>query len=601
MEDKRRDIILRFAALFVVICIGFIAVIWKIIVIQHVEADHWLSYDKYKTCEKVIDAKRGDILDKDGNLLATSLPQYAIRMDTRVEALRQHNGQLFYQYVDSMAEGLSLVIGDKSASQYRQLMVQAYRNRKKYVKLYNGSINYLQKKQLQQVPLISQGAVKSGIFFEERHQRCKPFGSLSARTIGNTFGDGGHGRYGLEYSFDSYLVGQTGLATVRPVAGYQEPVVTQEAVPGYNIETTLDVSLMDICENALRKKVERWEADWGCCILMETETGKILALSNLDRTSEGNYIEGQNHAVWRVEPGSTFKTYALMAAIDDGKIDLYDTVSVTAATWYYGNAPHTDSHPKDTVYTVRSALAISSNIALAKIITRSYDGDASKFVNKLQKMGVCDSVYSEIPGFQNPLIRIPKDDAVTMSKMSYGYSVELTPLQIIMFYNGIANNGKMVRPYLVSRIMNGNKVVEEFETEVVKSSLCSKSTLEDIKLGLHDVVWDNDLPGTASIRKYDKVPKAQSQLVSIAGKTGTAQLREHGRYCKTKHRMTFVGYFPEENPKYTCLCMIEHPKFYPGYDAGMECGSAVREIAEKTMIYAGHYTIQNGKKIYDFK
>lgn len=600
MEDKRRDIILRFAALFVVICIGFIAVIWKIIVIQHVEADHWLSYDKYKTCEKVIDAKRGDILDKDGNLLATSLPQYAVRMDTRVEALRQNKGQLFYQYVDSMAEGLSQVLGDKSAAQYRQLMVKAYRNREKYVKIYNGSINYLQKKQLQQVPLISQGAVKSGIFFEERHQRCKPFGSLGARTIGNTFSDGGHGRFGLEFSFDSYLEGHPGLAIVRPVAGYQEAVVTKEAVPGYNIETTLDVYLMDVCETALRKRVERWEADWGCCILMETETGKILALSNLDHTPEGNYIEGQNHAVWHVEPGSTFKTYALMAALDDGKVKLYDTVSVTAAPWKYGDAPHVDSHPKDTVYTVRSALAISSNIALAKIITRSYDGDASKFVKKLQKMGVCDSVYSEIPGFQNPLIRVP-DDAVTISKMSYGYSVELTPLQIIMFYNGIANNGKMIRPYLVSRIMNQDKVIEEFGTEVVKNSLCSKSTLEDIKLGLHDVVWDNNLPGTASIRKYDKVPKAQSQLVAIAGKTGTAQLIKNGHYCKDKHRMTFVGYFPEENPKYTCLCMIEYPKFFPGYDAGMECGSAVREIAEKTMIYAGHYTIQNGKKIYDFK
>lgn len=600
MQDKQRNIIWRFALLFGAVLIGFIAVIVKIIILQYFERDQWesIAADQIRP-NQIVEATRGNILDKDGNLLATSLPQYTIRMDTRVEALHQKNGELFYQYVDSISAGLSAIIGDKSASEYKQMMVNAYHgktNKQKDIKLSSKRLNYLQKKQIQQLPLVCRGVYKSGITFEEMHQRNKPFGSLASRTIGTIFGDGGHGSAGLEKQFDNYLTGQDGVANIQRVAGHYEPVTVKEAVNGYDIETTLDVNLMDICEAALRQRVEMRQADWGCCILMETGSGKIRAISNLDRTSDGRYLEMRNHAVSRVEPGSTFKTIALVAAMDDGKVGLYDTVSVSRNGWDFGVAHHTDSHPKDTVYTTRSALAISSNIALAKIITRSYDKKASKFVDKLRRMGICDSVYSEIPGSQPPRIDVPKD-AVTLSKMAYGYSVELTPMQILTFYNGIANDGKMIRPYLVTRILNKDEVVEEFHTEVLKSSMCSRGTLEDIRLALHDVVWDDRL-GTASVSPWGQ-KKAQSDLVAIAGKTGTAQLFHHGHYHNREHRMTFVGYFPEENPKYTCLCMIEHPQ--APYDAGMDCGYVVREIAEKTMVYAGHYTIKNGEKVYEIK
>ena len=364
---------------------------------------------------------------------------------------------------------------------------------------------------------------------------------------------------------------------------------------GYDVHTTLDANLIDICETELRKRLEHTRADWGCVALMDVHTGEIKAISNLDRGSNEEYYELANHAVIHMEPGSTFKTISLMAALDDGKISFGDSIEVEKDGWWYHKQRHRDAHPADTTYSIRQALAVSSNIALAKIVTNSYNGSARKFVKKLKSIGLCDSVDYTIPGAQQALITIP-NDTVTLAKMAYGYSVELSPLQMLMFYNGIANGGKMVSPLFVKEIRNQGEVVERFENTVVKSSLCSKETLAEIKECLHDVVWDNDL-GTASVNPWGS-RKAQSALVSIAGKTGTAQVLEGG-YQNTKHRISFVGYFPEENPQYSCICVIHGPKW--PYDAGLDCGSVVRNIAEKTMAYAGEYVIDDGKLVMKVK
>ena len=460
----------------------------------------------------------------------------------------------------------------------------------------------MEMKEIQQLPLIKRGVYKSGITFDNQHRRVKPFGSLASRTIGSIYGDGGYGNAGLEKQFDKELAGHNGISTRQRVGGRWENITVKEEEDGIDVVTTINTDLQDIVETALRERLEMVQGDWGCCILMETQNGHIKAISNLDRGKDGTYAEMMNHAVTRVEPGSTFKTIALMAALDDNKIKLDDTIKVYRDGWMYlGKSKHTDSHPKDTIYTVRSALAISSNIALAKIITRAYDGNAEKFVRKLEKMNLRDSFYSEIPGADGPRIQIP-EDAVTISKMAYGYSVELSPMQIIAFYNGIANNGKMVRPMLVTELRKDGMTLKEFRTETIKSSMCRKSTLNDIKLCLHDVVWDNKL-GTASVRKWGNTIvayKAQSDLVHIAGKTGTAQMFIPRRgYSGKNHRMTFVGYFPEENPQYTCLCMIENPKNYPLYDAGFDCGNVVRQIAEKTIAYSDCYDIVEGNLLLE--
>ena len=592
MSDEQRNTVWRFAMIFIVILLGFVAVLGKIIYIQAVEREAWLKVaEKQVPTNKPILATRGNILDCNGRLLASSMPQYYMYMDTRVPALHDNKGALFTQHIDSLAADLATIVGDKSQAEYKARITNAYRRGEKRLRVCDHRINYLQRQALLQNQLIKKGKYKSGIFFEDQHRRIKPYGILASRTIGGIYGEGGGGNSGLEKRFDEELRGEDGMSSIQKIGGRYESVTVEEAKDGLDIVTTIDANLQDIVEHTLMAKTAERNAQWGCAILMETQTGYIRAIANIDRSKDGEYYEAQNHAVQRVEPGSTFKTIALVAALDDGKIEIDDTVSVSRQPWKYFTVKHTDAHPMDTLLTVRSALAVSSNIALAKLITRSYEGSAKKFVRRIEKMGLMDSIYCEIPGADKARIDVPRD-TVTLSKMSYGYSVELSPMQILMFYNAIANNGRMVRPMLVTAIQQNGEVEKSFRTETVKSSICSNRTLRDIKGALHDVVWDEHL-GTAAAKKWSR--KAQSKLVSIAGKTGTAQLfvRGHG-YSARRHRITFVGYFPEENPRYTCICMIEDPKF--PYDAGMDCGSAVRVIAEKTMAYTGCYVWKDGEK-----
>ena len=595
MSDEQRNTVWRFAIIFIFILIGFFAVLGKIIYVQTVERDEWLKVaEKQVPTVRPIAATRGNILDCNGRLLASSMPQYYMYMDTRVPALHEKNGALFHAHIDSLAKDLATIVGEHTLAEYKTRIVHAYLKGEKRLKVCDHRINYLQRQALLENSLIKKGKYKSGIFFEDQHRRIKPYGILASRTIGGIYGEGGHGNSGLEKRFDDELRGEDGLSNIQKIGGRYESVTVEEAKDGLDVLTTIDANLQDMVENALLAKVTEKNAKWGCCILMETQTGYIRAVANLDRGEDGKYYEAQNHAVQRVEPGSRFKTIALLAALDDGKIDIDDTVSVSRTPWKYFTVKHTDAHPMDTVLTVRSALAVSSNIALAKLITRSYEGSAKKFVRRIEKMGLMDSVYCEIPGADKVRIDVPRD-TVTLSKMSYGYSVELSPMQILMFYNALANNGKMMRPMLVTAIQQNGENVKTFRPQVVKSSICGKRTLRDIQSALHDVVWDDHL-GTAAKRQWSR--KAQSNLVSIAGKTGTAQLYipRHG-YSGKHHRMTFVGYFPEENPRYTCICMIEDPQ-YP-YDAGMDCGSLVRVIAEKTMAYTGCYIWKKGERVLD--
>lgn len=604
MSDKTKTTIILFAVIFIFISVGFGMVVAKIFYIQTVERDKWeqLSGENRTNSTRSIPARRGNIYDAEGRLLASSIPQYNIHMDTRVEALHQGGDTLFWQYVDSISDGLSQIIGDKSPEEYRQRIITAFRGRsvrERDIRLTSVRVSYTQKKEIEELPLIRRGYYKSGIYFRDVNRRSKPFGSLGSRTIGSIYGDNGHGNAGIEKQFDRYLCGKDGESRLERVAGHWQYTPIREAESGADVHTTLDANLMDICESSLRKQISKNQADWGCVVLMEVATGEIKAMCNLDLDEEnGQYYESANHAVIRVEPGSTFKTISLMAALDDNKLDITDSIEVWKKGWKYYSSSHIDAHPADTIYSIRQALAVSSNIALARIVTEGYDGSAKKFVNKLNNMGLKDSIDFIIPGAQQALITIP-DDTVTISKMAYGYSVELSPLHMLMFYNGIANNGKMITPVLVKKVCNGEKILEEYETSVVRSRLCNSSTLKDIKSCLHDVVWDNDL-GTASVNPWG-MRKAQSTLVSIAGKTGTAQIKGPQGYSKSRHRMSFVGYFPEENPQYSCICVIHGARNRGYYDAGMDCGSVVRNIAEKTMAYTNEYIIHGGELIFEQK
>lgn len=605
--NGQRSLIMRFIVIFFLITLCYILVIGKICHIALADGDKWRKVAARQEPVRVdIKANRGNILDCNGNLLASSMPQYHVYMDTQIEAFRQENGRWFLRNLDSIAIGLSQVVGDKSAEEYRKLITNGYYAKNTRLELTKKQIDYIQKQKLEAIPIVYKlpnksedpknfqhltlkNKYKSGVIFEDLYSRIKPFGMLASKTIGDVQKSTGKASKGIEQAFDEQLRGTNGRGLQQRKGGIRVVEPTQKAVDGIDVVSTIDIELQDIVETLLLDAVQEGEEEWGCCILMEVKTGEIKAIANLDRSKAGNYYEGMNHAVVKIEPGSTFKTVALMAALDDGKIDIDDTVRVFRNGWRYFNTNIIDAHKRDTVYDVRSALAASSNIALARIITHAYEGSAKKFVNRIGKIGITDSVYCELGGDQ-AWIPVPKD-TVTLSKMSYGYSVELTPLQILMFYNAIANDGKMIRPYLVKALQKDGETIKEYDTEVIKGSICSSRTLRDLKGALHDVVWDNHL-GTASNNGYGQ--KAQSKKVPIAGKTGTAQIHD-GNYTNQRHRMSFVGYFPEDDPQYTCICVLHNPRV-GSHDAGAKCGTVVRKIAERTMAHTGCYILEDGEK-----
>ena len=602
MSDTQRNTIIRFAIIYTVIAIGFLAVLIKIGVTQTIDRKQLLAIaSRQVSRNETIPASRGNIFDCSGRLLAGSAPQYYIYMDTRVPALSDNDNLLFNKYIDSISDGLSNLFQDRTAAQYKQTITNAFYKGNGRLRIYPKRITYSQLKELKALPLFNQGSMKSGLIVESRYQRIKPFGSLASRTIGSIYGETGKGNSGLEMQFEEYLHGKDGQKTIQMVDGRVVSVEDEDAIDGMDIITTLDANLQDVVESQLRQTLNRLDADWGCCILMEVKSGKVRAMSNLGRTAEGNYIEDKNYAVSRIEPGSTFKTYALMAAMDDGKVSIDDTIDVEKGLWYYEKAqrPIRDSHIyKDkqgnplavTRFTVKEVLATSSNVGLAKIVTSAYEKKASKFVDKLDKMGVRETVPFDIPGTQQPKIDDP-NDGETLARMAFGYYVELPPIDILMFYNAIANNGKMIRPYIVSEIQKDGITHKRFSSSTVSSSICKSSTLRDIRECLEAVVWDNKF-GTASVNPWG-MRKAQSDIVHIAGKTGTAQvLEKNGKYNPHHHRTLFCGYYPMDNPKYTCICVIQQ-KEQAIYDAGFDCGGTVRRIAEKTMAYHSSTPVSN--------
>lgn len=586
MEENKRNTIIRFAAVFLLMACGFAAVLGKIIYTQTAKREALLqTAQRLISRDAVVSPNRGNIYDANNNLLAGSAAIYHIYMDTRVQAL--HKGNLFNEKIDSVADALSSYFKDRSAQEYKDMIISAHKKGVGRLLLYKKRITHSQLQDVKRMPLFRLGSNKSGLIAEEEHQRIKPFDLLASRTIGNIYISTGKGNSGLELQYEEWLCGKAGHKQTQMIDGRVIVSADKEAEDGDDIVTTLDVNLQDIVETQLLQTLNRLQADWGCCILMEVKTGEVKAIANLGLTNSG-YTEDQNYAVTRVEPGSTFKTISLMAALDDSNIRLTDTINTENGKWIYCDPKHpiTDTH-KYPKLTVQQVLAASSNIGLAKIITQTYERKASRFVSKLDKMGICDSIPFEIPGMQISRIDIPSDKE-TLARMAFGYSVEMSPIAILTFYNAIANDGKMICPFLVKKIQHNGRTLKEFSTSVLQTSICKSSTLKDIRQCLESVVWDNQY-GTASINPWGNY-KAQSEIVHIAGKTGTARILDNGAYLRNQHRITFCGYFPMEEPQYTCICMIQRPR--SAYDAGFDCGGTVRRIAEKTMAYASNIPVK---------
>jgi cell division protein FtsI (penicillin-binding protein 3) len=451
-------------------------------------------------------------------------------------------------------------------------------------------IGYQEKKIMEEWPIFREGRLKGGIIFEKVEKRFLPFSHLGYRTIGTVNEEENRGIVGLEYSFNRQLAGTDGTAIYQKMAGGGwRPVFDESGVrpkDGYDIETTINVNIQDITETALLNALTKHQADYGTAVVMEVKTGEIKAISNLSRNSKGNYYERYNYAVGSQgsrEPGSTFKLASMIALLEDSKLKLTDTVNTGDGTLQFFNEVTKDH--KEGGYgtlTVKEVFTLSSNIGIAKLVTGHFGNEPQRFIDYLNDIGLSKPLGFQMVGEGKPYIKHPGDSTwsgTSLPWMSHGYELKMTPLQTLTLYNAVANDGKMIQPLIVKSIRRADRELETFKSQVLNERICSKETLEKLKEMLRGVVID----GTAE--------NINTSKYSIAGKTGTAKKVSNGRYTN-KYYTSFVGYFPYEQPKYSCIVVIDNPRGYHIY--GNDVSAPVfREIADR--IYAMEIEMQLNK------
>lgn len=582
----RKNIVLRFGIVYTIICLSFVAVIFKIAVIQFVERDNWLALaaQSVKTNIK-IKPNRGNIFACDGRLLASSIPTYYVYMDLRVPALHEKEGKLFYQNIDSVTIYLSSFFKDKTPYEYKTAITRAYKKGLGEFQLIPRRISYAELKEMRTFPLFRLGRNKSGLITKEQVRRVKPFGSLASRTIGDIYADESKGgKNGLELYFNTQLIGTPGISIRQKVANSYMETVQVEPIDGMDITTTIDINLQDIAEKALLDSLKAFDAKTGYVVLMEVKTGEIKAIVNMQQNADKSYSENKNGVVSdMVEPGSTFKVASLMAALDDGKVKITDSIDTGNGIYPYGSSlmrDHNAHHGGFKKITVANTIHGSSNVGISKIIVKAYGSNPSKFVDKLYEMKLNEPLNLEIPGTASPQIRHPKSklkywSATTLPWMSIGYETQIPPIYTLAFFNAIANNGKMIRPFFVKSISKNGQIIKSFSTETIKESICKPTTLRDIR---------EVLPGVIE-GKYGTAKNMKSKYVRIAGKTGTAQISKGTLGYKTggkTHQVSFCGYFPADNPQYSCIVVIREPHIgYPS--GGLMAGSIFKNVAERVM------------------
>lgn len=580
--STRKNIKRRLTITFAIFAFFSFLVVGQIIKLQFVEHDKWTEkLKKYKKTDIEIPADRGNILDCNGLLLASTIPSYKMHMDMRADGL---TNKLFYDNIDSLSYYLSKTIKDKTKKQYKAELKRAYQKGSRFHTVSRRKLTYTQYKATLEFPLFKLGQNTSGYVAKKAEERKKPFGLLASRTIGTFDTETGLGRVGIEESFDQYLKGSTGIQTKKRVSGAWVNVNQKDPIPGKSIKTTIDIYIQDIVETALLEQMKEYRPKFGTAIVMDVKTGDIKAMANLGSTASGQYAEKYNYAIGSLaEPGSTFKLPSLMVALEDGVISLEDTVDTKNGKIKYFKSSLSDS--KKGGYgkiTAQEVFEKSSNIGISQIIYNNYKDTPEKFINRLYAMGINEPLNIGIKGERPPFIKFPSNSSwsgISLPWMSIGYEVSLLPLHTLTFYNAVANNGKMVRPRLVTDIMHKGKSVEHFKTEIINPSICSNKTIKQAQTLLAGVVEN----GTAK--------NLNKTYLKIAGKTGTARVALDGKGYGNHHkyRASFCGYFPAEDPMYSCIVLVESPS-QKGIYGNVVAGTVFREIADK--IYAQNYDLQ---------
>lgn len=571
MAIEKKQILYRayLVAGFLVLFAG--GIIYKLVEIQFVKGQEYISMAEESTVKSFeIFANRGNVYTADGSLLATSVSKYDIRMDPI--SVKESD---FQTGIRDLSRELSKMLG-KTPGHYETLIKKGRATKNRYVFI-TRNLDYNEYQRIKKFPIFKLGPYKGGLIVEQRTVREYPIGEMAKRAVGY---DDYRGRVGIEGSFYEYLRGKNGKRLKQKISkGQWKPISDGneiEPVDGRDVVTTIDLNIQDIAHHALLEQLELFEAEHGTVVVMETKSGEIKAMANLGRTSKGTYFEDRNYAVYEShEPGSTFKLMGMVVALEDKVIDTGYMVDTQGGEISYRGRKVRDSH-KGGYGTISASRAfeVSSNVGIVKIIDKYYKDDPQKFVDGLKKLHVGEKIGLPIKGEGEPIVPKPSDkswNALSLPWMAYGYGVSLTPLQTLTFYNAIANNGEMVRPKFVKEIRTQTNSVSTFSKEVIDPKICSQETIDKVKKMMENVV----IRGTAT-NIYD-------ENFSMAGKTGTCQT-DYWKGDGVKYIATFVGYFPIENPMYSCIVIIHKPNKSIGYYGNAVSAPVFKKIAHK--IYA---------------
>ncbi|WP_323757806.1 penicillin-binding protein [Roseivirga sp.] len=573
----KESILLRVRIAFLAVIAFVLVVIYRIADIQFVQGDEWRKEAQEIGLDyKTIKATRGSIYADGNDLMATSLPFYKIALDPSLA-----NDNTFKTGIDSLSLLLSKFFRDRSPGEYRKKISEARQSRKRYLVLNNNLINYQNKEMMEKWPIFREGQMIGGVIFDKFDERHRPFKTLAQRTIGGVNKDG-EATVGIEKSYDQFLAGQDGKGLYQRIAGgnWMPVNVASDVKPrnGYDVFTTIDINLQDVAQNSLLRQLERFEAAYGTVVLMEVKTGEIKAMSNLTRTESGSYVEDYNYAVQGLnDPGSTFKLASMLALLEADKIELTDSVDTGDGTVKFYDRSMEDQSAWKGGYgklTVQEVFEKSSNVGVSKLVDQYFGKNPQRYIDIIKSTGLGQPLDFQMMGEGIPYIKNTDDKSwsgTSLPWMSVGYETAITPLQTLAFYNAVANDGKMIQPIIVKSIRKGNQIVEEFKAKTLDKKIASKATLEKLKIMLEGVVER----GTAKNIKND--------FYKIAGKTGTAQKLINGRYYKQRYYASFAGYFPADEPLYSCIVVIDDPKGWNSF-GGDVSAPVFKEIAD--MIFA---------------
>lgn len=581
--EIRKDITFRFGIIyFLAVVIGLIIVV-KIVMIQAMDTGRWEKIAReLRTNTSEILARRGNVCADDGSILATSIPYYELRMDLAAPQVKRVYDKLADEFSLEMAEFFGF-----SKSGFRKQLDREFKKGNRWFLLFPGKIDHNQLAEFKKLKMMSRAGFGSGLIVIGESRRVMPHGDMASRTLGtlNKGAYGGiHGNVGysgIEGIMESYLAGENGMALKRNFSGHWVDVPIREPKDGKDVITTINVNLQDFTQNALMQQMVKSQAEWGTAIVMEVKTGEIKAIANLGRKTDGTYAETYNFALGHAgcsEPGSTFKLVSLMAAMEDGYVDTADVFDTGIGKWEYRGQTVYDSdygHGGHGLISMKRIFELSSNVGVARVITKYYEGREKQFMDRINSFGLNKSLGLGFAGEGVPYVKYPGDKnwwGPSLAWISYGYELKLTPIQTLTFYNAVANDGKMVKPSFIREVRENGQLVKKFGAEVINPSICSRETL----LKAQDMLKAVCASGTGKSLKNPYFP--------IAGKTGTAQVAyQNEGYLKEgrkNYQASFAGYFPADDPKFSAIVVIVGPK--GSYYGGSVAGPVFKEVVGRT-------------------